>query len=63
MQDIVSTAFVVFLFVMYAGIALAFFVAGIRTWLGRSAPSRSAHRRRVESYQRVKSVTHEEKAS
>jgi len=58
MQDFIATAFVAFLFVMYAGITLAFIVAGVRRWLARPSPVKSAPRRQQESYHEIKSATH-----
>jgi hypothetical protein len=59
MNDIIARSFVVFLLVLYAGIALAFVIAGIRKWIWRPIAEKISACRPDRSYHRIKSSSRE----
>jgi hypothetical protein len=56
MQDFLATVFIVFVFVLYASVALVFVGAGIRKWVWRPLAEKFSRQHPERNYSRIKST-------
>jgi hypothetical protein len=63
MQDILARIFVIFLLVLYAGIAVVFVFVGIRNWIYRPIKNKLSRRHPEKVYHGIKSTSREESPS
>jgi len=63
MEDLLARIFVVFLLLFYAAIALAFVVAGIRTWIWRPLRKKFPEKERARKFRHIKSTRSEQSPS
>jgi len=63
MQDLLARIFVVFLFILYAGIAIVFVGAGIRAWVWRPTKRKFSLKQPARMYRAIKSTSSERSSS
>lgn len=59
MQDVFARFFIVFLLVLYSGIALIFVIGGIRKWIWRPIIGKFSRQHQARNYRRIKSTSRE----